>query len=62
MNPGLSDSRHLAMLSVTGVTQSMKHMGHKNDHMEIFPISAKTGEGVEKLADWIVEKVRQWQE
>lgn len=34
----------------------------RNDHMEIFPISAKTGEGVEKLADWIVEKVRQWQE
>lgn len=33
----------------------------RNNHMEIFPISAKTGEGVETLADWIVEKVREWQ-
>jgi hydrogenase nickel incorporation protein HypB len=25
---------------------------------EIFPVSAKTGEGIDKLADWLEEKVR----
>lgn len=34
----------------------------RNDHATVFPISAKTTEGVDKLADWIVEKVQEWQE
>jgi hydrogenase nickel incorporation protein HypB len=33
----------------------------RNDHATVFPISAKTTEGVDKLADWIVEKVQEWQ-
>lgn len=28
----------------------------------IFPISAKTGEGVERWCDWLRQQVRQWQE
>jgi hydrogenase nickel incorporation protein HypB len=33
----------------------------RNDHATVFPISAKTTEGVDKLADWIVEKVQECQ-
>ena len=32
----------------------------RNPEIQIFPISAKTGEGVEALAQWIVQKVRAW--
>ena len=32
----------------------------RNPEIQIFPISAKTGEGVEALAQWIAEKVRAW--
>ena len=31
-----------------------------NPEIEIFPISAKTGEGVEDLARWIKEEVEDW--
>ena len=33
----------------------------RNEHIAMFPISAKTGEGVEALADWIVTEVKKWQ-
>ena len=36
------------------------HMRNPNAH--IFPISAKTGEGVEALAAWLESRVRQWKE
>ena len=32
----------------------------RNPDIEIFFISAKTGEGVDELADWIVRNVREW--
>lgn len=35
------------------------HMRHPG--IEIIPICAKTGEGVEKLADWLRREVEQWQ-
>ena len=34
----------------------------RNPDIKIFPISAKTGEGVAALADWLREQVRQWKE
>lgn len=32
----------------------------RNPNIQIFPISAKTGEGVDALADWLKEKTRSW--
>ncbi len=32
----------------------------RNPNMEMFPISAKTGDGVEELARWIRDQVRKW--
>ncbi len=34
----------------------------RNPNMEMFPISAKTGDGVETLAQWIKGQVKQWKE
>ena len=34
----------------------------RNPDIKIFPISAKTGEGVAALADWLREQVKQWKE
>ena len=33
-----------------------------NPNIEIIPISAKTGEGVEKWADWLRGQVKAWKE
>ena len=32
----------------------------RNPDIDILPISAKTGEGVDALADWLKEKIRTW--
>ena len=32
----------------------------RNPNAKIFPISAKTGEGIEAVADWLKEEVRNW--
>ena len=32
----------------------------RNPDIEILFISAKTGEGVEKLADWVIKNVKEW--
>ena len=32
----------------------------RNPNAKIFPISAKTGEGMEAVADWLKEEVRNW--
>ena len=32
----------------------------RNPELTILPVSAKTGEGVPALADWLKEKVRDW--
>lgn len=34
----------------------------RNPNIRIFPISAKTGEGVAELAAWLAEKVRLWKQ
>mgnify|MGYP002627717139 CR=1 FL=1 len=34
----------------------------RNPRLEIFPISAKTGEGVEALAQWMTEQVYNWKQ
>lgn len=34
----------------------------RNPNITIFPISAKTGEGVAALADWLRQQVKQWKE
>ena len=31
-----------------------------NPKATIIPICAKTGEGVEKVAEWLLEEVRNW--
>jgi hydrogenase nickel incorporation protein HypB len=33
-----------------------------NPGIEIIPISAKTGEGIDKLADWLRREVKSWNE
>lgn len=32
----------------------------RNPKLKIFPISAKTGEGVDALCDWLLEQVEEW--
>ena len=34
----------------------------RNPNIQIFPISARTGEGVEAWCDWLCEQVRNWKE
>ena len=33
----------------------------RNPKARIFPISAKTGEGIDELAEWLLEEVRHYQ-
>jgi len=39
-----------------------EYIKRRNPAADVIPISAKTGEGVEALADWIREKVKAWKE
>lgn len=39
-----------------------KYARLRNPDIEILSICAKTGEGIEKLADWIVEQAKSWRE
>ena len=32
----------------------------RNPNIRIFPISAKTGEGIDVLAQWLTETVQNW--
>ena len=34
----------------------------RNPNIRIFPISAKTGEGVQALADWLTEQAQNWKQ
>ena len=34
----------------------------RNPNIRIFPISAKTGEGVPTLAEWVTRQVQQWKQ
>jgi len=40
----------------------VEYAHQRNPKLKIFPISAKTGEGVAALSDWLREQVQQWQE
>ena len=42
--------------------KSKPEMLSANDLLEIFPISAKTGEGVEAWTYWLKKQVRDWTE
>ena len=34
----------------------------RNPNIRIFPISAKTGEGVDALAQWLAQTIQTWKE
>ena len=38
----------------------IEYIHMRNPHAKIFPICAKTGEGMEAVADWLKEEVRNW--
>ena len=40
----------------------VEYAHQRNPKLKIFPISSKTGEGMEPLCDWLREQVQQWQE
>ncbi len=39
-----------------------EYIGRRNPNCDIIPISAKTGEGVDKFAKWLKEEVTKWKE
>jgi len=40
----------------------VEYAHQRNPKLKIFPISAKTGEGITVLCDWLREQVQQWQD
>ena len=40
----------------------VEYAHQRNPNLKIFPISAKTGEGITVLCDWLREQVQQWQD
>lgn len=40
----------------------VEYAHQRNPNLKIFPISAKTGEGIDPLCDWLREQVQQWQD
>ncbi len=40
----------------------VEYAHQRNPNLKIFPISAKTGEGIDALCDWLREEVQQWQD
>ena len=42
--------------------QCKEYIRMRNPHARVIPICAKTGEGVEALAAWLLEEVRAWQQ
>ena len=48
-------------LSTAGVKAiQIRTGGMRNPNIKILFISAKTGEGIPELAEWIFKQVRQW--
>ena len=37
-----------------------KYIRKRNPRAKVLPISARTGEGVDLFADWLVERVNEW--
>ena len=40
--------------------RAKENVSLRNKNVEIIPYSAKTGEGVDKIADWILKEVKAW--
>ena len=40
----------------------VEYAKHRNPNIEILFVSAKTGEGIEQLADWVIREVHAWRE
>lgn len=40
----------------------VEYVKMRNKNAEVIPICAKTGEGIEKFADWLKKQVKQWKE
>lgn len=40
----------------------VEYAHQRNPNLKIFPISSKTGEGIDPLCDWLREQVQQWQD
>ena len=40
----------------------VEYARHRNPNIEILFVSAKTGEGIEQLADWVIREVHAWRE
>lgn len=38
----------------------VEYAKRRNPDIDIIFISAKTGEGIDELADWILDSVREW--
>ena len=45
--------------SPAGNIESIAH--RRNPKLEIFPVSAKTGEGMDAWCDWLRKQVKDWQ-
>ena len=56
-NYGIGTRAYLAVLDMEKVVEYAKM---RNPKLEIFPISAKTGEGVDAWCDWLKKNVAQW--
>ena len=39
-----------------------EHVRMRNPDARVIPICAKTGEGVQAFADWLLEEVKNWKE
>ena len=48
--------RWMRCLILTDLELVRKHVSHLNPDMKIFPVSAKTGEGMEALEQWLLEQ------
>ncbi len=44
------------------VDKCKEYIGRRNPNCEVIEISAKTGEGVDKFANWLKEEVTKWRE
>ena len=42
------------------IDRCTQYVHRRNPNAKIIPICAKTGEGVNKLADWLLEQIQQW--
>ena len=56
-----SSARHVLPYFDFDMDKVREYALMRNPKLKIFPISAKTGEGVQAWCDWLREEVRGWQ-